>query len=59
MYMSVKHGLKRDGSDKNKENQPRREAESYADPQKALSTGKPKDKPPFSDANESDRKHKD
>jgi hypothetical protein len=56
--MSEKNRLKKDGSDKNKENQARREAESYKDVKQALSAQKPKDKAPFADANESDRKHK-
>jgi hypothetical protein len=55
--MSEKNRLKKDGSDKNKENQARREAESYKDVKQALSAQKSKDKPPFAEA--SDRKHKD
>ena len=57
--MSEKHSQKKDGSDRNKENQARREAESYSNVKQALSAQKPKDKTPFADANESDRKHKD
>jgi len=57
--MSEKHSQKKDGSDRNKENQARREAESYSNVKQALSAQKPKDKTPFADANASDRKHKD
>lgn len=57
--MSEKNRLKKDGSDKNKENQARREAESYSDVKQALSAQKPKDKAPFAEANQSDRKHKE
>ena len=57
--MSEKNRLKKDGSDKNMENQGRREAESYTDVKQALSPQTAKDKAPFADANKSDRKHKD
>lgn len=43
--MSEKNRLKKDGSDKNKENQTRREAESYGDIKRDLSASDSKGKP--------------
>jgi hypothetical protein len=45
--MSVKHSPKKDSSDRNQENQPRREAESYTEGQQPQSAQKSKDQPPF------------
>ena len=54
--MSEKNRLKRDGSDKNKENQGRREAESYAEIKRDLSASDSKGKPKVGGANASGRK---
>lgn len=43
--MSEKNRLKKDGSDKNKENQARREAESYAEVKRDLSASDEKGRP--------------
>lgn len=48
--MSVKHSPKKDSSDRNQENQPRREAESYSDGQQPQYQQKGKDQPPFAQA---------
>jgi len=50
--MSVKHSPKKDSSDRNQENQPRREAESYSEGQQPQSAQKSKDKAPLADAND-------
>jgi hypothetical protein len=57
--MSVKHNPRKDSSDKNMENQPRREAESYSDGSQAQSAQKPENKASFAKATATDHKHKD
>lgn len=55
--MSVKHSPKKDSSDRNQENQPRREAESYSEGQQPQSGQKSEDKPPFTEANDNPDKN--
>ena len=57
--MSEKNRLKKDGSDKNKENQARREAEAYPDVKRALSAEQLKGHIPTGKGAVLDRKHKD
>ncbi|MBI3653054.1 MAG: hypothetical protein HY231_18665 [Acidobacteria bacterium] len=57
--MSEKNRLKKDGSDKNKEHQAQRAAEANPELKRELSAGKPKEKYPFGNANQTDRKHKE
>jgi hypothetical protein len=54
--MSEKNRLKKDGSDKNKENQGRREAESYAEIKRDLSASDSKGKPKVGGADASAQK---
>lgn len=52
--MSEKNRLKKDGSDKNKENQARREAQANPDVKRAFSTHQPKESPPTGNVNRAD-----
>ncbi len=54
--MSEKNRLKKDGSDRNKENQTRREAESYKEIKRDLSASDAKGKPKVGGANASVQK---
>ena len=54
--MSEKNRLKKDGSDKNKENQARREAQSYAEVKRDLSASDSKGKPKVGGADASVQK---
>jgi hypothetical protein len=51
--MSEKNRRKKDGNDKNKENQARREAQAEPDVKRAFATHQAKENPPTGDANRS------
>jgi hypothetical protein len=57
--MSEKNRLKKDGSDKNKENQARREAQANPEVKRAFSAHQPKENPPTGNANRSAPKRQD